>query len=214
MLKKIIQIFGVIAKQLAVAFFFACFLIVIINLTCGNKIQRYISLINMITVMDKTGEDSESQEISFDSVKKKLASYPSWGTIWATLNIPSINMEAPVYQGDTLDIIKYGIGHYAGSYYPGEGSTIIFAAHNSSQHFMRLPQLKIGDKVIVYASYGTYTYEVTNTKIIKDTDTDSLAIQTDKEELIMYTCYPVNVVGHKDKRYVVYAKLVGEEHES
>ena len=214
MLKKIIQIFEVIAKQLAVAFFFACFFIVIVNIFFGNKINLYVSLINSIAIVEKNDSNDSNEVISFDSIKKRLVNHPKWNTMWATLKIPSINVEAPVYQGDTLDIIQYAIGHFAGSYFPGEGASIIFAAHNSREHFMRLPQLKIGEKVIVEATYGTYTYEVYDTKIIKDTDTESLKIQTDEEILMMYTCYPVNVIGHKDKRYLVYAKLVGEEHEN
>ena len=76
---------------------------------------------------------------------------------------------------------------------------------------MYLPKLKIGAKVILDTIYGKYTYEVYDTKIIKDTDEDSLPIQKQEEILMMYTCYPVATIGHKDKRYVVYARLVGEE---
>lgn len=210
MLKKIIKIGKEIAKQIAISFFFASLLFVIIHFLFSDKIDTYLSLINMITIVEK---QVEQQEITFDSVEKRLANYPSFGSIWATIKIPDINVEAPVYHGDTLDIIKYGVGHYSGSYFPGEGGTIILAAHNSKQHFMYLPKLKEGAEVIIEASYGTFTYRLVSTKIIKDDDMDSLPIQTEKEILMMYTCYPVNTIGHKDKRYVVYLELVGETHE-
>lgn len=213
MLKKFVQIFEVIVKQLAIAFFFACFLIVVVNLLWKDQIDLYISLVNKILISQKKDNNSITQEISIDPIKKKLVHYPKWKEIWATLKIPDIGVEASVYQGDTLDIIQYGIGHYAGSYYPGEGASVILAAHNSKEHFMYLPQLEIGAKIIVEAVYGTYTYEVTSTKIIKDNDTASLPIQKEEELLMMYTCYPVATIGHKDKRYVVYAKLVGESYE-
>lgn len=207
MLKKIIKIFEVIVKQLAIAFFFSSLFVFIIGTVLKNQIDIYISLINKMTIIET---ETTNKEIQFDSLKKRLISYPNYGSVWATLKIPDIEVEAPVYHGDTLDIIKYGIGHYAGSYFPGEGSSIILAAHNSREHFMYLPQLKIGAEIIIEASYGRYTYQVIDTKIIKDTDEASLPIQTEKELLMMYTCYPVNTIGHKDKRYVVYAKLIEE----
>ena len=37
----------------------------------------------------------------------------------------------------------------------------------------------------------------------------SLPIQTNKEELMMYTCWPVDTIGFKTKRYVIYAELEG-----
>ena len=75
---------------------------------------------------------------------------------------------------------------------------------------MYLPKLKEGDEIILDTIYGTYTYQMISSKIIKDTDTKSLPIQTEEEILMMYTCYPVATIGHKSKRYVVYARLRGD----
>lgn len=211
MLNRIKKIGQEIARQVAISFFFASLLFVIIHFFFSEKIDTYLSLVNMMTVVEK---QVEKQETTFDSIEKRLVNYPSWGSIWATIKIPDIGVEAPVYHGDTLDIIKYGVGHYSGSYFPGEGGTIILAAHNSRQHFMYLPKLKEGAEVIIEASYGTFTYRLVSTKIIGEKDMDSLPVQTEKEILMMYTCYPVNVIGHKDKRYVVYLELVGETHEN
>lgn len=209
--KKILPILKGIAEQIAISFFVSSVIFLVIYVFFYEKIDTYLSLVNLITIAEK---QVEKQEITFDSVEKRLATYPDWGTIWATLEIPDINVSAPVYHGDTLDIIKYGVGHFSGSYFPGEGSSIILAAHNSKQHFMYLPKLQEGAEIIIHASYGTFTYRLTSSKIIKDTDMGSLPIQTEKELLMMYTCYPVNTIGHKNKRYVVYAELVGAEYES
>jgi len=209
--KKLFQLLKGIAGQIAISFFVSSVVVLLIYVFFYDKIDTYLSLVNLITVAE---QQVEKQEITFDSVEKRLVTYPDWGTIWATLEIPDINVSAPVYHGDTLDIIKYGVGHFSGSYFPGEGASILLAAHNSKQHFMYLPKLKEGAEIIIHASYGTFTYKLTSTKIIKDTDMASLPIQTEKEYLMMYTCYPVNTIGHKDKRYVVYAELVGAYYES
>ncbi len=208
MRKELIKIGKEIAEQLTISFFIASIVVLAIYFCFYEKIDTYLSVLNIITISQK---QVERQEVSFDMVKKKLAVYPYWGTIWATIEIPAINITAPVYHGDTLDIIKYGVGHFSGSYFPGEGSSIILAAHNSRQHFMYIPKLVVGDTIIIKANYGTFTYKVTGNKIIKDNDMASLPIYRDKEVLMLYTCWPVNTIGFKNKRYVVYAELVGEE---
>ena len=195
-------------KHIAVAFLFFIVSIGGIYILFSKDIKSVIKLINKVTIEVK---ESENKEIKIDKVNKKLLRYPAIGEIWANLIIPDIDLDVNVYQGDNYDILKYGVGHYPGSYFPGEGKSILLAAHNSSDYFMRLPKLKIGSKIILDTIYGKYTYEVYDTKIIKDDDEDSLPIQKNEEILMMYTCYPVNTIGHKDKRYVVYARKVGEE---
>ena len=209
MFKKYLKnLIKAIVRHVAIAFLFFLVFIGGIYLFFYKDIKFAIRLIDKVTIEVK---ESENKEIKIDKVKKKLLRYPASGEIWANIIIPDIDVEAPVYQGDSLDIIKYGVGHYPGSYFPGEGSSILLAAHNSRENFMYLPKLKIGSKVIMDTIYGKYTYEVYDTKIIKDSDEDSLPIQKTEEILMMYTCYPVATIGHKDKRYVVYARLVGEE---
>lgn len=207
MFKYCFKIVKVIVKQLAIAFLFSSILIFGFYFIFSDYLNLGINLLNKMTVETKK---QENEEIHLDTTSKRLINYPAYGTIYATLKIPAINVEAPIYHGDTLDLIKKGIGHYPGSYFPGEGSSIVLAAHNSKEHFMYLPKLKEGDEIILDTIYGTYTYQMISSKIIKDTDTKSLPVQTDKELLMMYTCYPVATIGHKSKRYVVYARLVGD----
>lgn len=208
MRNKVIRIGKEIAEQITISFFVSSLVVLFIFFGFYKKIDDTLSLLNMITIGEKK---VQTQEIKFDSIKKRLAVYPTWGSIWATLEIPDIGINIPVYQGDTLDIIQYGAGHFSGSYFPGEGGSIILAAHNSRQHFMYLPKLDLGAKVIVKANYGTFTYEVVDAKVIRDNDMASLPIQTEKETLMMYTCWPTNTIGFKSKRYVVYTELIGVE---
>ena len=201
MLKKSIATLKVIVKQLAIAFFFASLFIFLIFIFFAKKIDTTISLLNKMSVKEV---NRTTEKINIDSGSKRLSSYPTYGEIFATIEIPTINVSA--------NIIKKNIGHYAGSYFPGEGGTIVLAAHNSQAHFGKLPDLKIGSKIIIKTSYGTYTYKVTTGQIIKATDLEkNMDIKDDKETLLMYTCYPVSIYGFKDKRYVITASLEGEE---
>ena len=210
--KKAGEITKSVFEQLVISFFFTAFIYLIINLKFGESINKYLSLVNMITITP-TSETVADEVISFNMVSKRLNTYPKWGEKFATLKIPGINLELPIYHGDTLDILKHGVGHFSGSLFPGEGGSIIFAAHNNRGFFYRLPELKIGSLVYVDTNYGTYTYELKSTKVIDDTSMDAMPIQFDKEILMMYTCYPVNTIGHKNHRYVVYLDKVGESYE-
>lgn len=196
-----------VAKLLATAFFFTCLLTTLAYITCGKEVEDYITIINKLSVKN---DIATAKNISFDSVSKKLTSYPSYGTIWARLSIPKINVSDNLYHGDSLNILKKGIGHYAGSYFPGEGGSIIISAHNSTEHFYYIPTLVEGDKIIIEATYGTYTYEVVSYKIMKKSELEEYEITHNKEELVLYTCYPVDGFSYRTKRYVIFAKLVGD----
>ena len=76
-------------------------------------------------------------------------------------------------------------------------------------------KVKIDDEVIIEASYGTFTYKVYESKVVKETDLEAFDVQEDEEILLMYTCWPINrsVFGRKTQRLVVYAKKIGESYE-
>ena len=82
-------------------------------------------------------KDKEQQPITIDEEKKSLDSYPEYGTQYATIEIPRIGANLPVYFGDTLEILKKGVGHSSGSYFPGEGGSILYMGHNSKKVFRR-----------------------------------------------------------------------------
>ena len=201
----------VIVKQLAIAFFFISFIVFIIFLIASKKIDNTILLINKVAIIDNAGTRDKSN-IKMNVEKKKLSEYPLYGDIWAKIEIPSAQIESNVYHGDNLELLKYGVGHHSGSYFPGEGGTIIIPGHNSSRDFQRLPNAKVGDKIIIKAIYGTYTYQIDSFEILEAKEFNKkLTINDKKEVLIVYTCYPVDTPGYKSKRYIVYASLVGDQ---
>ena len=136
-----------------------------------------------------------------------ILNYPEYGTQYATIEIPKIDVDLPVYFGDTLEVLKKGVGHSSGSYFPGEGGSIIYMGHNAKNIFRRFSEIQVGDEITIKANYGTYQYKIYDTKLIKETDIDELPIQKEKEILMIYTCYPFNNIGYASKRFVVYAEL-------
>lgn len=187
-----------------VAFLILILIIFSIYMFLGQTIAENITLINQVAI--KVENNTEQKEMKMDE-NKKLENYPEYGTQYATIEIPAINVDLPVYYGDTLDILKKGVGHSSGSYFPGEGGSIIYMGHNSKNVFRRFSELKIGDEIKVTTSYGEFNYKIYDMQLINETETDKLPIQKEKEILMVYTCYPFNNIGYATQRYVVYAEL-------
>lgn len=199
------------ASNIAISFFFAAIFVLIFYFFLENTVSSYVSLINTTAVRGTI----EEKIAKYSSDDKKLIVIPRHGSKYATIKIPSVGIKLPVYYGDTKRILKLGVGHYIGSFFPGESGTIIYAAHNNVGYFNKLDKVKIDDEVIIEASYGTFTYKVYETKVVKETDLAAFDVQDGEEILLMYTCWPINrsVFGRKTQRQVVYAKRIGESYE-
>ena len=188
---------------LIVALFSTVAVILFIYLLIGTKLEEKISLINRVSI-DVNNKKDEVTVINDNKIKN----YPEYGTQYAYIEIPQIDVNLPVYFGDTLEILKNGVGHSSGSYFPGEGGSIIYMGHNSKKMFRRFSELKNGNEITIKANYGEYKYKIYDMQIVKETEVDKLPIQNEKEILMVYTCYPFNNIGYATHRYVVYAELI------
>ncbi len=190
--------------QLIVALFITVIIFLVGYFLFGARVEEAISLISKVSI--DIGGEKEVVETVIDE-QNKLKNYPEYGTKYATIKIPKIDVDLPVYYGDTLEILKKGVGHSSGSYFPGEGGSIIYMGHNSRSVFRRFSELQIGNEIQVTTSYGEYNYKIYDMQLIKETEVDKLPIQNEKEILMVYTCYPFNNIGYATQRYVVYAEL-------
>lgn len=179
-----------------------------IYLLFGQEVNETFSIVSKVSIDVENKKEAQPTTITDDN---KLQNYPEYGTQYATLEIPRLNLNVPVYFGDTLEILKKGVGHSSGSYFPGEGGSIVYMGHNSKNMFRRFSELQVGDQMTVTTSYGKYIYEIYEMLLINETEVDKLPIQREKEILMVYTCYPFNNIGYATQRYVVYAELVSEE---
>lgn len=206
-------------KNIIVAFVYVLIILAIIYIPFNSSISRAISLVDMIssssnkevsTVDFEINKNSEVPQINIDEKTKDLTDYPEYGAQYGTIKIPSINVDLPLYFGDSLSILKYGIGHSNFSYFPGEGGTVLCMGHNTVKMLKSLPKANIGDNIILDTTYGTYTYQIYDSAIAYQDELEKAPIQREKEILILYTCYPVDGIGHATHRYLVYANLVSE----
>ncbi|MBR3162066.1 MAG: class D sortase [Bacilli bacterium] len=175
--------------------------------------EKTITIINKLSI-PATANNESNEDIKFDKIKKRLSTYPNYGDKFGSVEISSIGVDVVLYHGESLKILKYGLGHHAGSYFPGEGGTILIAGHNTFGMFYNLPKIKIGDNILVRTLYGDYSYKVIKTDIKEASVlTKEIKVNNKEEILVLYTCYPVEIPGYKSKRFVAYAKLVGDSNE-
>ena len=202
-MKTIINILKATIISIIVAFLFISVISFTVITTCKGKFEMATSLLKLITV-DNENVHTLTPELQGNI----LINYPTYGSKYATLKINSIDVNLPVYYGANYSTLKSGVAHDNASYFPGEGGSIIFAGHNFKTFLAKLPQAKIGDKIEVETTYGTFNYQIYNTKIIQETAIQEVPVQDKKEILMIYTCYPINNIGHASQRYVVYANLI------
>lgn len=121
------------------------------------------------------------------------------------IKIPTINVSAPVVQGDGWEQLKKGVGQHIGTPNPGEKGNIVLSAHNDifGELFRDLDKLKPGDEVILYTQQKAFTYIVQNTVIVEPTQVEVMN-QTRDSKVTLISCYPYLI---DDKRIVVTAYL-------
>lgn len=193
--------------NIIVAFMYVTVVVLFIYIFFSDSISKAISLIDTISI--QTSKE-ELKDIKLNLTSKNLENYPEYGTKYGKIKIPSLSVDLPLYFGDTLEILKKGVGHYSGSYFPGEGGSILCVGHNTYGMLRKLPEIKEGAKITIETSYGNFNYEVYETKIVKETDLAAAPIQREKEMLMLYTCYPLHTIGYAPYRFFAYANLVEE----
>ena len=202
---KLVKLIKATIINVIVALLIAAILLITLKIFFGQQIDFVFGVANTISI---NTDNKVTIETKYDVNENKLTSYPEYGTQYATIEIPKINIDLPVYFGNTMEILKKGVGHSSGSYFPGEGGSIIYMGHNSKKVFRRFGELKIGDEITIKANYGEFKYQIYDTQIVEETETYKLPIQENEEKLMIYTCYPFNNIGYATHRYVVYANLV------
>ena len=148
--------------------------------------------------------DISSQNIDTDKTLYPL--YPAEGENIGSLTIPSLNIKLPMIQGTNEKELKKGVGHFIQSVLPGEKDNCVISGHRETS-FRKIGDLKIGDQLILKTSAGTFTYEVSGTRIV-DKDDKTVIVPTDNAVLTMTTCYPFNYIGDAQERYIVSSVLV------
>lgn len=131
--------------------------------------------------------------------------------------IPTIGVDTKVIQlGTKLDkrgqiaweTAPFSVGQHKGLAGPGQNGNMVLSGHISSPNegavFHHLPDLKVGEGVIVSTDERQFLYRVTDTKVVTP-DEVSVLDQTKDATATLITCVPDGIYSH---RLIVTAKLV------
>jgi sortase A len=121
------------------------------------------------------------------------------------IQVPAINIDAPIVQGDGWEQLKKGVAQHIGSADPGQDGNVVLSAHNDvyGEIFRYLDRLSPGDQVILYTQQRQYTYIVDRTVLVEPTAVEVMA-STGGPTVTLISCYPYLV---DKQRIVVFARL-------
>ncbi len=118
--------------------------------------------------------------------------------------IPRLDREIPIIEGTDEEELAQGVGHYAGTGYPGENKQILLSGHRDTV-FRQFGELEDGGELHVKMEHGTFIYEIRDHKIVDADDTTVIDPSRTDEVLTVSTCYPFSFIGSAPDRYVIYA---------
>ncbi|WP_067480063.1 class E sortase [Actinomadura hibisca] len=133
---------------------------------------------------------------------------------YVRLSAPSIALSEPVREGVDEETLYRGVGHYPGTALPGRRGNAVYLGHRTQGHapFANLDRLHKGDRIVIESLGETFTYRVTQQKIIPPTAQEVLApvpFRPDetarRSVMTLITCHPK---GSDLQRLVIMAALV------
>ena len=120
------------------------------------------------------------------------------------LEIPKLDVVAPVEQGMGDAQLAVAVGHNPYSVWPGQPGNALVYAHDVS-YFTALADLVAGDTVRYLTPCTTYLFKVTSHAIVTQ---GSPVYNTSNPTLTMITCWPTDALWFTPDRYLVTATEV------
>lgn len=122
--------------------------------------------------------------------------------VMATLEIPAIDVELPIYHGVGEDVLQKGVGHMPGTSLPigGASTHAVLSAHAclpSARLFTDLDQLVVGDQFCIHVLGGSLYYEVDQIIVTLPSDTDAVQIVEGADYVTLLTCTPYGINTHR-----------------
>jgi sortase A len=143
---------------------------------------------------------SEGRKAHFEESLEQEA-----GPVMALLEIPSLDLEVPVYDGASELHMNLGIARIEGTAQLGTDGNLGMAGHRDG-FFRVLKDIKYGDELLLTTMDGVLTYKVDELQIV---DPSAIEVLNDRgrASITLVTCYPFYFVGHAPERFIVHATL-------
>ena len=118
------------------------------------------------------------------------------------ITIPKIDVNLPIYEGTSDDVLLKGVGHLEGSSYPlgGESTHSVLTGHRGLAEavlFTDLDKLQEGDKFYLHIMAEVLAYQVDQVKVVLPEETDDLTIVQGQDYCTLVTCTPYAINTHR-----------------
>ncbi len=123
-----------------------------------------------------------------------------------SLIIPKLDQTIAIFEGDSKEVLKKGIGHVITTPLPGEENNSVLAGHRDT-FFRNLDKLEIGDKLLIERSDIYFIYKIKKIRIV-DKDDKTVIVPRPRSTLTLTTCYPFTYIGPAPQRYIIEAELI------
>lgn len=165
-----------------------------------------------ITKINDNKEKEKDNTIAVNDIEQELTvdsdddiDLQNEDEVIGTLEIPKLELSAPIKEGIDQEILAEYIGHFNNS--SVWDGNICLAAHNRGSsvkhYFDRINELVNGDSIIYKTKLGERSYQVIETKEIENTDWSITDSKTDdKNTITLVTC----ITNHPEKRFCVIAE--------
>ena len=122
--------------------------------------------------------------------------------VMATIKIPSIDVNLPIYHGTDTATLDKGVGHLFGTALPvgGESTHTVLTGHTglgNATMFDQLTSVKMGDYFYIETAGRHLKYQVTDIRFVLPHETESLNKVEGKDLATLITCTPYGVNTHR-----------------
>ena len=122
--------------------------------------------------------------------------------VMATVKIPAINVNLPIYHGTESATLDKGIGHLFGTALPvgGESTHTVLTGHTglgTATMFDQLTSLKEGDVFYIEVPGRHLKYQINDIRVVLPNETETLNKVAGKDLATLITCTPYGVNTHR-----------------
>ncbi len=185
--RQTVIIRGIIVTLLAAVISLALFFLVGIKYT-DTMFAEFSYAVVQGSIYDdaETDNDIKINNITEGTIDESNWVSPVVDSQYGYIICDEVGLNAPLYYGDSENVLLKGAGQSVSSYFPGQGGTVLVGGHDTT-FFGCLESINENMKIKVNTEYGVFEYNVTDISIVSGSDYD---IKSDKEQLVLYTCYP------------------------
>lgn len=156
--------------------------------------KKYNEQLSNVVSVDDENENNEQGESYADLL--------NIGESLGYITIPKIDVNLPIYNGTSQDVLSKGVGHMEQSSYPlgGESTHCVLTGHRglpSAVLFTDLDKLEIGDEFYLHVLDEILAYKVIKIKVVEPNESGDLEIIDGKDYCTLVTCTPYAINSHR-----------------